>query len=71
MTGTKLSWRLQCTGQLSMDVAGSVQLRHAPALYCGVTTNTSIGGQRTNTRVTIEGEHVGEVPIASWLETRQ
>jgi hypothetical protein len=62
MTGTTLSWRLQCTGQLAMDVAGAFNFDTPQHYTAVVTTNTSIGGQRTSTRVTIEGEHVGECP---------
>jgi Protein of unknown function (DUF3617) len=60
LNGTRLNWRLQCTGQMSMDVAGMFDFdtpRHYTAV---VTTNSAIAGQKTNSRVTIEGEWIGE-----------
>jgi hypothetical protein len=60
LAGTRLTWRLQCTGQMSMEVAGAFDFdtpRHYTAV---VTSNAEIGGQKMSTRVTIEGERVGE-----------
>ena len=62
MTGTKLKWRLQCTGQPAMEVTGAFEFdtpQHYTAL---VTTNVAIGGQSMSSRVTIEGERTGECP---------
>ena len=62
MTGTKLKWRLQCSGQPAMEVTGAFEFdtpQHYSAL---VTTNVSIGGQSMSSRVTIEGERTGECP---------
>jgi hypothetical protein len=62
MSGTRLKWRLQCTGQPAMEVAGAFEFdtpQHYTAL---VTTNVAIGGQSMSSRVTIEGERTGECP---------
>jgi len=61
-SGTKLKWRLQCTGQPAMEVTGAFEFdtpQHYSAL---VTTNVAIGGQSMSSRVTIEGERTGECP---------
>jgi hypothetical protein len=60
VTGTRLIWRLQCTGQMSMDVAGTFDFdtpRHYTAV---VSTSSAIGGQKMSSRVSIEGEWIGE-----------
>jgi hypothetical protein len=62
VTGTRLRWRLQCTGQMSMDVAGTFEFDTPQHYTAVVTTQASIGGQNLNSRVTIEGERVGECP---------
>ena len=62
VSGTKLKWRLQCTGQPAMEVTGAFEFdtpQHYSAL---VTTNVAIGGQSMSSRVTIEGERTGECP---------
>lgn len=62
MTGTKLKWRLQCTGQMSMDVTGTFDFDTPQHYSAVVTTKASIGGQTMDSKVTIEGERVGECP---------
>ena len=62
VSGTKLKWKLQCTGQPAMEVTGAFEFdtpQHYTAL---VTTNVAIGGQSMSSRVTIEGERTGECP---------
>src|SRR4051794_30013037 len=62
MSGTKLKWKLQCSGQPAMEVTGAFEFdtpQHYTAL---VTTNVAIGGQSMSSRVTIEGERTGECP---------
>ena len=62
MTGTKLKWKLQCSGQPAMEVTGAFEFdtpQHYTAL---VTTNVAIGGQSMSSRMTIEGERTGECP---------
>jgi Protein of unknown function (DUF3617) len=62
VSGTKLKWKLQCSGQPAMEVTGAFEFdtpQHYTAL---VTTNVAIGGQSMSSRVTIEGERTGECP---------
>ena len=62
LTGTRLRWRVQCTGQMSMDVSGTFDFDTPQHYTAVVTTKASIGGQNMNSRVTIEGERTGECP---------
>jgi hypothetical protein len=62
LTGTRLRWRLQCTGQMSMDVTGTFDFDTPQHYSAVVTTKASIGGQSMDSRVTIEGERIGECP---------
>lgn len=62
LTGTRLRWRLQCTGQMSMDVTGTFDFDMPQHYSAVVTTKASIGGQNMDSRVTIEGERIGECP---------
>jgi Protein of unknown function (DUF3617) len=62
VTGIRLRWRLQCTGQMSMDVTGTFDFDTPQHYTAVVTTTASIGGQNMNSRVTIEGERIGECP---------
>jgi hypothetical protein len=62
MAGKKLIWRLQCTGAMSMNVAGTFNFDTPQHYSAVVTTEASIGGQNVATRVAIEGERVGECP---------
>jgi hypothetical protein len=62
VSGTRLKWKLQCSGQPAMEVTGAFEFdtpQHYSAL---VTTNVAIGGQSMSSRVTIEGERTGECP---------
>lgn len=62
VTGTSLKWRLSCTGQVTMDVAGAF-LFDTPQHYSAeVRTQMTMAGQTSQSRVTIEGERVGECP---------
>ena len=58
----KLMWRLKCTGQPNMEVAGAFSFETPKRYSALVTTNVSIAGQSMASRVTIEGEHVGACP---------
>jgi Protein of unknown function (DUF3617) len=59
-SGQKLSWRIQCTGPLSMEVAGAYEF-DTPRHYSGVvTTFAAIAGHETRTRATLEAERIGE-----------
>jgi hypothetical protein len=57
--GQKLSWRVHCTGPLSMDVAGSYEF-DTPRHYTGVVTMVgAMAGREMRTRTALEGERIG------------
>jgi len=59
-SGQKFSWRIQCTGPLSMEVAGAYAF-DTPRHYTGVvTTLAAIAGREMRTRTTLEAERIGE-----------
>jgi hypothetical protein len=61
-SGQKLSWRVQCTGPLSMDVAGTYEF-DTPQHYTGVVTMLgSMAGREMRSRTALEGERIGECP---------
>jgi Protein of unknown function (DUF3617) len=62
VTGTRLRWRLQCTGQMTMDVTGTFDFDTPQHYSAVVTTKASIGGQNMDSQVKIEGERIGECP---------
>jgi Protein of unknown function (DUF3617) len=62
MSGTRLRWRLKCTGQMSMDVTGTFDFDTPQHYTARVETKASIGGQTMDSRVNIEGERIGECP---------
>jgi hypothetical protein len=58
--GQKLTWRVHCTGALSMDVAGTYEF-DTPQHYTGVVTLVgSMAGREMRTRTTLEGARIGE-----------
>jgi len=60
-TATSLRWRMLCTGQMDMDVAGDFTFdtpRHYTAKI--VSKGAMAGREFVNTSVSIEGEHIGE-----------
>ena len=58
--GQKLSWRVHCTGPLSMDVAGTYDF-DTPRHYTGVVTMLgSMAGREMRTRSALEAERIGE-----------
>ena len=61
VTPTTLKWRLQCTGQMAMDVAGAFTFE-SQRYVAEVRTQMSMPGQTVASRVKIEGERVGECP---------
>ena len=63
VTPQHLKWRLQCTGQLDMDVAGEFTF-DTPEHYAAViTARSSMQGRLMQTvRTSIEGQRVGECP---------
>jgi Protein of unknown function (DUF3617) len=59
-SGQRLSWRIRCTGPLSMEVAGTYDF-DTPRHYTGeVTTLAAMAGREMRTRTTLEAEHIGE-----------
>jgi hypothetical protein len=62
VTPTTLKWRLKCTGQMSMDVAGAFNFESPQRYVAEVRTQMSMPGQTVASRVKIEGERVGECP---------
>lgn len=61
-TATSLTWRLQCTGPMTMDVAGAFKFETPQRYVAEVRTAMSMPGQSVTSRVTIVGERVGECP---------
>jgi uncharacterized protein DUF3617 len=62
LTPTSLKWRLTCTGQVSMDVAGAFAFESPQRYSAEVRTRMTMAGQTMQSRVTITGERVGECP---------
>ena len=62
VTPQTLTWRLTCTGQVSMDVAGAFKFETPQRYVAEVRTQMAIAGQTVSSRVKIEGERVGECP---------
>jgi hypothetical protein len=60
-TGRKLKWRLQCKGQIDMDVAGEFNF-DSPSHYTATiaTKGWMAGALMTDVKTELEGEHVGE-----------
>jgi hypothetical protein len=60
-TPQRLKWRLQCTGQLDMDVAGEFVF-DSPDHYTATVTarSTMMGRVLNDVRTAIEGQRVGE-----------
>jgi hypothetical protein len=62
LTATSLKWRLACTGQVNMDVAGIFAFETPQRYTAEVRTQMTMAGQIMQSRVKIEGERVGECP---------
>jgi hypothetical protein len=62
-TGRILKWRLQCKGQLDMDVAGSFNF-DSPVHYTAtiVSKGRMAGALISDVKTELEGERVGECP---------
>jgi hypothetical protein len=60
-SATTLRWRIQCSGQMDMDVAGDFTF-DTPWHYSAtiVSKGAMAGREVVNTTVSIEGEHVGD-----------
>jgi hypothetical protein len=63
VTPQRLKWRLQCTGQLDMDVAGEFTFDSPEHYTAVITARSSMQGRlMQNVRTSIEGQRVGECP---------
>jgi len=62
VTATSLKWRLACTGQVAMDIAGAFAFDTPQHYSAEVRTQMTMAGQTMASRVKIEGERVGECP---------
>jgi hypothetical protein len=61
MNGRVLKWRLQCRGQLNLDVEGQFNFDSPRHYSATVVSKGSMGGQLvSDVKSQIEGEHVGE-----------
>jgi hypothetical protein len=61
VTGRKLKWRLQCKGQIDMDVAGEFNFDSSSHYTAVIATKGWMAGAlMTDVRTELEGEHVGE-----------
>jgi hypothetical protein len=61
VTGRKLKWRLQCKGQIDMDVAGEFNFDSSSHYTAIVITKGWMAGMQTNdVKTELEGERVGE-----------
>jgi hypothetical protein len=60
-TPQRVKWRLQCRGQLDMDVAGEFLFENPEHYSATVVASSSMAGRPMQTiRTTIEGQRVGE-----------
>lgn len=60
-TATKLKWRMECKGQMDMDVAGDFTFDTTSHYTATISSKGSMAGQQViNTSVAIEGEQIGE-----------
>ena len=60
-TPQRLKWRMHCTGQLNMDVAGEFVFENPQRYTATVTTEASMAGQlMQKSLVTIQAEWIGE-----------
>ena len=60
-TAAALRWRIQCTGQMDMDVAGDFTFDTPNHYTAKIMSKGAVAGRQVvDTSVTIEGEHVGD-----------
>jgi uncharacterized protein DUF3617 len=62
-TGTKLKWRLQCRGQLDVDVSGDFNF-DSPTHYTAtvISKGSMAGALVSDVKTELTGEHVGACP---------
>ena len=60
-TATALKWRMQCTGQMDMDVAGDFTFDTPEHYTATITSKGAMAGRElVNSSVSIEAEHIGD-----------
>ena len=60
-SATALRWRMQCSGQMNMDVTGDFTFDNPKHYSATVVSKGAMGGREVvNTTVSIDGEHIGE-----------
>ena len=62
LTPQRLKWRLQCKGQLDMDVAGEFLFRDDRYSATIVASSSMLGKLMQEVRTVIEAERIGECP---------
>ena len=62
LTPQRLKWRLQCKGQLDMDVAGEFLFRDDRYSATIVASSSMLGKLVQEVRTVIEAERIGECP---------
>ena len=60
-TAQRLTWRLQCKGQIDMDVTADFNFESATRYLATIDTKGAMAGQlMMSSTAAIEGEHIGE-----------
>lgn len=61
-TGSKLSWQIECTGQMNLKGAGKINF-DTPEHYKGeITSNGSVNGHDFNSTIVLDGQRVADCP---------
>jgi hypothetical protein len=61
-TGRKLSWQIECSGQMNMKGGGKINF-DTPEHYSGEITSTgSVNGHDFNSTIALDGQRVGDCP---------
>jgi Protein of unknown function (DUF3617) len=61
-TGSKLSWQIECSGQMNLKGAGKINFDR-PERYSGeITSAGSVNGHDFNSTIVLEGQRVGDCP---------
>ena len=59
-TGTRLSWQIECTGQMNLKGGGKIVF-DTPEHYSGqITSNGSVNGHDFNSTIVLDGQRVGD-----------
>jgi Protein of unknown function (DUF3617) len=63
LTSQRLKWRVQCTGQINVDLAGEFVFENPEHYTATLTVRSSmLGRPMQNMRTSIEGQRMGECP---------